>query len=78
MKLKKITLILIVILAVLTLIAGAVTFTSNNSIIETPKGNASVVVTGDVMFARNMAGVLSLDESPFRHVENVREVRICC
>lgn len=71
MKLKKITLILIVILAVLTLIAGAVTFTSNNSIIETPKGNASVVVTGDVMFARNMAGVLSLDESPFRHVENV-------
>lgn len=71
MKLKKITLILIIILAVLVLIAGAATFTSNNSIIETPKGNASVVVTGDVMFARNMAGVLSLDESPFRHVENV-------
>ena len=55
MKLKKITLILIIILAVLVLIAGAATFTSNNSIIETPKGNASVVVTGDVMFARNMA-----------------------
>lgn len=73
MKLKKITLILIIILAVLVLIAGAATFTSNNSIIETPKGNASVVVTGDVMFARNMAGVLSLDESPFRHVENVTE-----
>ena len=71
MKLKKITLILIVILAVLTLIAGAVTFTSNNSIIEIPKGNASVVVTGDVMFERNMAALLSLDESPFRHVENV-------
>ena len=71
MKLKKITLILIIILAVLVLIAGAATFTSNNSIIETPKGNVSVVVTGDVMFARNMAGVLSLDESPFRHVENV-------
>lgn len=71
MKLKKITLILIIILAVLVLIAGAATFTLDDSIIEEPKGNASVVVTGDVMFARNMAGVLSLDESPFRHVENV-------
>lgn len=71
MKLKKITLILIVILAVLVLIAAVATFTLDDSIIEEPKGNASVVVTGDVMFARNMAGVLSLDESPFRHVENV-------
>lgn len=71
MKLKKITLILIVILAVLALIAAVATFTLDDSIIEEPKGNASVVVTGDVMFARNMAGVLSLDESPFRHVENV-------
>lgn len=49
MKLKKITLILIIILAVLVLIAGAATFTLDDSIIEEPKGNASVVVTGDVM-----------------------------
>lgn len=67
MKFKKITLILIVILAVLTLMAAVATFAHNSSTIEEPKGNASVVVTGDVMFARNMAGVLSSGESPFRH-----------
>ena len=63
MKLKKITLILIVILAVLVLIAAVATFTLDDSIIEEPKGNASVVVTGDVMFARNRVGVLGLEEA---------------
>lgn len=71
MRFKKSTLVLIAVLAVLSAIAAVATFTLDNSIMEVPKGNASVVVTGDVMFARNMAGVLSLDESPFRHVENV-------
>lgn len=71
MRFKKSTLVLIAVLAVLSAIAAVATFTLDNSIMEAPKGNASVVVTGDVMFARNMAGVLSLDESPFRHVENV-------
>jgi poly-gamma-glutamate synthesis protein (capsule biosynthesis protein) len=33
--------------------------------------NISIVVTGDVMFGRNMPGVLSLDESPYRYVSNV-------
>ena len=38
---------------------------------EIVKGNLSITVTGDVMFGRNMPGVLSLDSSPFRYVENV-------
>ncbi len=36
-------------------------------------GNLSVTVTGDVMFGRKMPGVLSLDESPYKHVSNVTE-----
>ena len=40
------------------------------SIIE-PKEDVSIAVTGDVMFARKMPGVLSLDSSPFRGVSNV-------
>ena len=35
------------------------------------KGNVSITVTGDVMFGRKMPGVLSLDSSPYRYVENV-------
>ena len=42
MKLKKITLILIVILAVLVLIAAVATFAGNNSIMD--EGNAAVPV----------------------------------
>lgn len=36
-----------------------------------PKENVSVAVTGDVMFARKMPNVLSLDSSPFSGVSNV-------
>ena len=35
------------------------------------KENVSIAVTGDVMFARNMQGVLSLDSSPFNGVSDV-------
>ncbi|MEE3419125.1 MAG: CapA family protein [Methanosphaera sp.] len=35
------------------------------------KGNVSITVTGDVMFGRKMPGVLSLDSSPYRYVQNV-------
>lgn len=35
------------------------------------RGNLSITVTGDVMFGRNMPGVLSLDTSPYRYVSNV-------
>ncbi len=35
------------------------------------KGNLTITVTGDVMFGRKMPGVLSLDSSPYRFVENV-------
>ena len=34
-------------------------------------GDVSVAITGDVMFARNMAGVLSGGESPFSNVSDV-------
>lgn len=48
---------------------------SINDIIEesvgVEKGNLSITVTGDVMFGRNMPGVLSLDSSPYRYVDNV-------
>lgn len=36
-----------------------------------PPGDVSVAVVGDVMFARNMAGVLSGGESPFANVSDV-------
>ena len=48
MRFKKSTLVLIAVLAVLSAIAAVATFTLDNSIMEVPKGNASVVVTGDV------------------------------
>ncbi len=48
---------------------------SINDIIEesvgVEKGNLSITVTGDVMFGRNMPGVLSLDSSPYRYIDNV-------
>lgn len=43
---------------------------SITSIIE-PKENVSIAVTGDVMFARKMPGVLSSSSSPFKGVSNV-------
>ena len=36
-----------------------------------PKGNFSMAATGDVMFARNMPGTISLDSSPFEGVMDV-------
>lgn len=42
MRFKKSTLVLIAVLAVLSAIAAVATFTLDNSIMEVPKGNASV------------------------------------
>ena len=69
MRLKKLIIALGIILALLMIVATAATFFSGD--ISQPKENVSIAITGDVMFARNMAGVLSLDSSPFAGVSNV-------
>ena len=46
-------------------------FDSGKSVVNEHKGNASIAVTGDVMFARNMEGILSSGENPFVNVANV-------
>lgn len=56
---------LIILLAVLLVINSGDEVSIGN------KENVSMAVTGDVMFARNMEGVLSLDSSPFEAVSNV-------
>lgn len=76
MKLNRFIIILIALLAVLILLATAATFLSNgdgDAVKDTfkSKENFSMAVTGDVMFARNMPNVLSLESSPFRGVSNV-------
>lgn len=70
MKLRD---ILLVALAILVIIAVWFTvFNNDTSVINTePKEDVSIAVTGDVMFARNMPGVLSMDSSPFSGVSNV-------
>ncbi|AMD16772.1 metallophosphatase [Methanobrevibacter sp. YE315] len=69
MKLKHILLIILLILLVVA--TGATLIGEFKEMVTEPKGNASVVVTGDVMFARNMPAVLDFDSSPFRGVTDV-------
>ncbi len=74
MRLKKSTIALFGILVILIIIAASATLTNNNGNILSSmqsKGDVSIAVAGDVMFARNMEGVLSLDSSPFKGVSNV-------
>ena len=74
MDFKKVHVALAIGLTVLVILAIVLTFASDVDMVSKqsePKGNASVVVAGDVMFARNMPGVLSSVESPFQNVENV-------
>jgi poly-gamma-glutamate synthesis protein (capsule biosynthesis protein) len=64
--------ILLPILAVLVLIVAWMSiFGGGISHSDGDAGNVSIAVTGDVMFARNMANVLSLGSSPFEGVSNV-------
>lgn len=63
------------IILILVLVGISAIFMTNEplkipNIIE-PKENVSIAVTGDVMFARKMPGVLSLSSSPFKGVSNV-------
>ena len=70
MKLRDILLIILVILVIFAV--WATIFNPSSSIVNIePKENASIAVTGDVMFARNMPGVLSMDYSPFGGVSDV-------
>lgn len=64
--------ILTIVLVILIILAVALTlFGSAELVPSEPKENVSMAVTGDVMFARNMADVLSTDSSPFSGVSNV-------
>ncbi len=65
--------VLLVVLAILAIIAvWATLFSGGSSPVQLePKENVSIAVTGDVMFARNMPNVLSMDSSPFEGVSNV-------
>ncbi|WP_407412697.1 CapA family protein [Methanobrevibacter sp.] len=71
MKINKILIISLIILIFVGIVATMFSegFVSNAPL--EPKENVSIAVTGDVMFARNMPGVLSLDSSPFSGVSNV-------
>ncbi len=72
MEFKKLHIGLAILLIVLFIIAIVITVNNVDIVKQSePKGDASVVVGGDVMFARNMPGVLSSVESPFQNVENV-------
>lgn len=73
MQFKKSTIILGVVLVVLLVFAATATFFTGNGGIGSAqaKGDVSLAVVGDVMFARNMEGVLSSDSSPFAGVSNV-------
>ena len=72
MNFRKFSFVLVVVLAVLLLIAAVATiFMGGGSNFGQPKGDVSIAVAGDVMFARNMEGVLSSDSSPFAGVSNV-------
>ena len=70
MKLRNILLIVLVILVIIAV--WATIFNPSSSVVDMGnKENASIAVTGDVMFARNMPGVLSMDSSPFSGVSDV-------
>lgn len=70
MDIKKILVIVLAILLALAIISTI--FYGDDSIVyDEPKENVSIAVTGDIMFARNMAGVLNSGNSPYDGVSNV-------
>ena len=70
MKLRDILLIVLALLLIVAIWATIVNPTTSVVNIE-PKEDASIAVTGDVMFARKMPNVLSMDSSPFSGVSDV-------
>lgn len=74
MDLKKIIYVLIAVAIILIIIAGLSTYFNAEDIVYSQtesKSNTSIAVTGDVMFARKMLGVLGSDTNPFQGVDNV-------
>ena len=71
MRLRDILLIVVVLLVIFAV--WATVFNPSSSVMNSmdSKENVSVAATGDVMFARNMEGVLSMDSSPFAGVSDV-------
>lgn len=70
MKLRNILLLVLVVLVIVAV--WATIFNPSSSVVNVEhKENVSVAVTGDVMFARKMPNVLSMDSSPFEGVSNV-------
>ena len=70
MKLRDILLIVLALLLIVAL--WATIFNPTTSVVNIePKEDASIAVTGDVMFARKMPNVLSLESSPFSGVSDV-------
>ena len=70
MKLRDILLIVLALLLIVAL--WATIFNPTTSVVNIePKEDASIAVTGDVMFARKMPNVLSMDSSPFSGVSDV-------
>lgn len=70
MKLRNILLIVLVILVIFA--AWATVFNPTTSVVNIePKEDVSIAVTGDVMFARKMPNVLSMESSPFAGVSDV-------
>ena len=70
---KKLTMKLrIFLLSLVIIIVFLAVFNSLDNVVDIKsKENVSIAVTGDVMFARNMQSVLSLDSSPFNGVSDV-------
>lgn len=71
MKINRILLLFLIILIFIGIVCTIFTEGLVSDVPFESKENVSIAVTGDVMFARNMAGVLSLDSSPFSGVSNV-------
>lgn len=69
---KKILVLIVIVIAILAVVIAVGQFSDVDfNINSQPEGNVSIAVTGDVMFARKMPGVLSMDSSPFKGVDNV-------
>ena len=70
MKIKQLLLLILIILIVIA--TGATLIGEFAGMVsQPPKENFSMAVVGDVMFARNMESVLSMDSSPFEGVSDV-------
>ena len=71
MKIKHVLLIVLVILVIIAVWATVFNGNDSQEVKMADKENVSVAVTGDVMFARKMPNVLSMDSSPFNGVSDV-------